>query len=82
MNTHLVPLDRGIRSAVGMFLIATPVLDLPTYPYNLFGIVLVATALAGYCPLYAAVRGLFAKPGAAAGAGARGALPRPPATAR
>jgi hypothetical protein len=31
-----------------------------TYPYNLFGVVLIATGLASFCPIYAAIRGLLA----------------------
>jgi len=82
MKTNLVPLDRGIRTAAGLFLLATPILDLRTYPLNFYGIVLIATALAGYSPLYAVVRWLFAKPSAVKAAGGRGALPGRPATAR
>jgi hypothetical protein len=59
MNCNVVPLDRGIRVGAGLFLLATPILNLPTYPYNLIGIVPIVTGLVGFCPLYAAVRSLF-----------------------
>ena len=52
MPKNLVPLDRSLRLGAGLFLLATPLLDLPTFPYSLFGIVPIATALAGFCPVY------------------------------
>jgi hypothetical protein len=59
MTTNLAHLDRAIRVGSGLFLLATPILNLKTYPYNLFGIVLIATALVGFCPLYSAARAIF-----------------------
>ena len=59
MKTNLLHLDRAIRMGGGLFLLATPILNLKTYPYNLFGAVLIATAVAGLCPLYAAFRALL-----------------------
>jgi len=59
MKTNLVPLDAAIRSGVGLFLLASPLVNLPTYPYNLLGIVLLATGTVSFCPLYAAVRFLL-----------------------
>jgi hypothetical protein len=55
MKANVVLLDRTIRLGLGMLLLASPLLELPTYPFNLLGLVLVATALVGYCPIY----GLF-----------------------
>jgi hypothetical protein len=52
MLTNISPLDRGLRAGLGFFLFATPVLNLHTYPYNLLGLVFVATAFSGFCPLY------------------------------
>jgi hypothetical protein len=59
MKTNLVHLDRAIRMGGGLFLLATPILNLKTYPYNLFGAALIATAVAGFCPLYAAIRAML-----------------------
>lgn len=56
MKANVVLLDRTIRIGLGMLLLASPLLELPTYPFNLLGVVLVATALIGYCPIY----GIFA----------------------
>ncbi len=61
MKCNVNHLDRAIRLGAGMFLLATPLLDLHTYPVNLFGIVLIGTGLAGFCPLYAAIRALVPK---------------------
>jgi hypothetical protein len=52
MKANLVLADRTVRIGLGMLLLASPLLELPTYPYNLLGLVLVATAAIGYCPLY------------------------------
>jgi hypothetical protein len=35
-----------------MLVLASPLLELPTYPFNLLGLILVGTSLAGYCPIY------------------------------
>jgi hypothetical protein len=61
MKTNLSHLDRAIRLGGGLFLFASPILDLKTYPYNLYGIVLIATAVAGFSPLYALVRSVFSR---------------------
>jgi len=58
MKCNVVPLDAGIRSAVGMALLASPLLNFHTYPYSLLGIVPLATGVAGYCPLYSLFRAL------------------------
>lgn len=47
-----------------MLLLASPVLDIPTYPFNLLGLVLIGTAAIGYCPLYALFSAL--RPGSSA----------------
>jgi len=60
MKTNITPLDAGIRSGLGLLLLSSPLLGFHTYPYNLFGAVLIATGLASFCPIYAAIRGLFA----------------------
>jgi hypothetical protein len=52
MTPNMKPLDRGIRAWLGMLLLASPLLELPTYPYNLIGIVPILTAFAGFCPMY------------------------------
>jgi hypothetical protein len=72
MKTNLADFDRAARTALGLFLLATPILDLRTYPFNLIGIVLIATALAGYCPLYSVVRWILPKRTPHGGAGFRG----------
>lgn len=55
MKHNIVLVDRSIRIGAGMLLLASPLLELPTYPLNLLGLVLIGTAAAGYCPIY----GLF-----------------------
>lgn len=55
MKTNIVLIDRTIRVGLGSLLLASPLLELPTYPFNLLGLVLIVTAGVGYCPLY----GLF-----------------------
>lgn len=52
MKQNIVLGERTTRFGLGMFLLASPVLELPTYPYNLLGIVLIVTGAAGYCPLW------------------------------
>ena len=56
MMTNLVLIERTIRLGSGMLLLASPLLELPTYPFNLLGIVLVATGFVGYSPLYGLLR--------------------------
>ena len=53
MKANVVLLDRTIRIGLGILLLASPLLEIRSYPFNLLGLVLVATALVGYCPLYA-----------------------------
>jgi hypothetical protein len=52
MKTNVTLIDRTIRVGAGMLLLASPLLELRTYPFNLVGIVLMATGLVGFCPLY------------------------------
>jgi len=37
---------------LGTLLLASPLLEFHSYPFNLLGLVLIATAAFGYCPLY------------------------------
>jgi hypothetical protein len=63
MLTHLWPFDRAVRVSGGLFLFASPVLNLPTYPWNLLGLAVMLTGFVGFCPLYEAaarLRLLFA----------------------
>ena len=63
MITHLWPFDRAVRVSGGMFLFASPALNLHTYPWNLLGLLFALSGLVGFCPLYegvARLRRLFA----------------------
>lgn len=62
MKCNMSPLEAGIRSGLGLALLASPLLNLDTYPANWFGSVLVATGIASYCPLYSVLRALFPAP--------------------
>jgi hypothetical protein len=70
MKCNVSPIDAGIRAGLGLLLLSSPLLELKTYPYNYFGLVLIVTALAGYCPLYSA----FKRRSAGAGIAERHAL--------
>lgn len=61
MRTNLVPLDRAVRGGGGLLLLATPLLELHTFPYNLLGIIPIATAIAGFCPVYSLGRWIVPK---------------------
>lgn len=63
MKANVVLADRTFRIGAGMLLLASPLLELPTYPFNLLGLVLIGTAAVGYCPIY----GLLSAIGSAAG---------------
>lgn len=63
MKQNVVLIDRTIRLGAGLLLLASPLLELPTYPLNLLGLVLMATAAAGYCPLYGLL-GALSRPSA------------------
>lgn len=52
MKCNMSPLEAGIRCGAGMFVLASPLLDLHTYPLSLLGAVLIATGMASVCPLY------------------------------
>jgi len=52
MKSNVVLADRTARVGLGMLLLASPLLELPTYPFNLLGLVLVVTGFIGFCPLY------------------------------
>ena len=58
MKCNVNPTDAGIRSGIGLFLVASPLVGFHTYPYNYLGFVLIASGLASFCPLYAAIRAL------------------------
>lgn len=55
MLTQLWPIERAIRVSGGMLLFATPALNIPTYPWNLLGLVVLATGIVGVCPIYETV---------------------------
>jgi len=52
MKNNVVLADRTVRMGLGALLLASPLLELHTYPFSLLGLVLIATAAVGYCPLY------------------------------
>jgi hypothetical protein len=52
MKSNVVLIDRTARVGIGMLALSSPLLEIPSYPFNLLGLVLVATGVAGYCPLY------------------------------
>ena len=58
MKANVVLADRTLRVGAGMLLLASPLLELHTYPYNLLGLVVLATGVVGYCPLYSVLRAL------------------------
>ncbi|HEV8550013.1 MAG TPA: DUF2892 domain-containing protein [Polyangiaceae bacterium] len=58
MKANVSPIDAAIRAGLGFILLASPLIGLATYPFNWLGLVLIATALFSYCPLYAVLRGL------------------------
>jgi hypothetical protein len=52
MTTNVANFDRAARAWLGMMILATPLLELNSYPYSLIGLIPLVTGLAGYCPLY------------------------------
>ena len=59
MKANVIVADRSTRMGLGLLLLASPVLELHTYPYNLLGLVLIATGAIGFCPIYAAVSAIL-----------------------
>ena len=51
MKTNIHPIERGLRVAVGLFLMSF-VFWGPSSLWFLLGIIPVATGLSGWCPLY------------------------------
>jgi hypothetical protein len=57
MTRNVGRLDRALRLIVGVMLLGLyGALDPPIKYFTLLGLVLVATALSGFCPLYALFR--------------------------
>jgi hypothetical protein len=52
MKTNMALIDRTVRVGVGMSLLATPLLEFSTFPYNLLGLIPLVTGFVGFCPLY------------------------------
>lgn len=52
MKSNVVLIDRTARVGFGMLVLASPLLEIPSYPFNLLGLVLIVTGVVGYCPLY------------------------------
>jgi hypothetical protein len=52
MKPNVVLAERTTRLGLGMLLLASPLLELPTFPFNLLGLILIVTGAVGYCPLY------------------------------
>ena len=55
MKSNVAPIDQALRITIGFFLLASPLLNLHTYPFNLLGLVPLVTGFVGYCPLYTAI---------------------------
>lgn len=51
MKTNIHPIERGLRVAVGFFLMSLAIWG-PASLWFLLGIIPVATGLRGWCPLY------------------------------
>jgi len=52
MTINVSNLERAFRVWLGMMLIATPLLELRTFPYSLIGLIPFVTGLVGFCPVY------------------------------
>ena len=52
MKTNVVLFERTIRFGLGLLLLASPLLEFHTYPFNLLGLLLLVTGASGFCPLY------------------------------
>jgi hypothetical protein len=59
MTANVKLWDQAARVGIGLAFLISPLLELRTYPYNLLGLVLLATGFVGYCPIYGAVRRLL-----------------------
>ncbi len=59
MTSNVAPIDQAARVTIGFLVLASPLLNLHTYPFNLLGLVPLVTGVFGYCPLYSAIRALF-----------------------
>ncbi|HXK20268.1 MAG TPA: DUF2892 domain-containing protein [Polyangiaceae bacterium] len=59
MKSNVALVDRSIRMGLGLLLLASPLLELRTYPFNLLGLVLIGTAVFGFCPIYRAISALM-----------------------
>lgn len=46
------PLDRAVRAAAGLALLASPIVGFSTFPLNFLGVLPLVTGIAGVCPLY------------------------------
>lgn len=61
MKANVMLVERSARVGLGMLLLASPLLEFHTYPFNLLGLVLLATGFVGYCPLYS-LASIFRQP--------------------
>jgi hypothetical protein len=52
MTINVSHLERAVRVWLGMMLLATPLLELRTYPYSLIGLIPLVTGFIGFCPIY------------------------------
>jgi len=52
MTINVSHLDRAFRVWLGLMLLATPLLELRTYPYSLIGLIPLVTGFIGFCPMY------------------------------
>jgi hypothetical protein len=59
MKCNVNPVDAAFRSGIGLLIVASPLIGFATYPYSFLGLVLVASGLSSFCPLYAAIRALL-----------------------
>ncbi|HVY29632.1 MAG TPA: DUF2892 domain-containing protein [Polyangiaceae bacterium] len=73
MENNLVFGERVLRIFMGMFLLASPMVEPFMYPLNLLGLALIASGAVGYSPLYGLLSFMSArraaKPKARPGAG-------------
>lgn len=55
MKTNIHPIERGLRIAIGLFLMSLTFWG-PSSAWFLLGIIPVATGLSGWCPMYTMLR--------------------------